>query len=326
MASLAVLIVNYNTGRLAAKAVESALLSELGAETLAVHVVDNASDPEERAALAEAAEAGGWGDRVAIHYETLNHGFGRGNNLVLKALAAADAPPRHVLLLNPDAALKPGALATMAAFLDESPEVAVVGAAISKPSGERVSDAFRFPGLVSTFASAAAFGPISRALERWAVPLGPDCPEREVDWVAGAAAMLRLKAVEDVGFFDPAFFLYYEEVELMRRLKLSGRQIWRLPRAEAVHVEGAATDVKSGRIQRRRKPAYWYQSWRWYFLKSHGRSYALAAIISWLAGDLINRMVSLLPGRQPNAPLYLWRDLWSYAVRPLIGLGEGVND
>ena len=132
--------------------------------------------------------------------------------------------------------------------------------------------------------------------------------------------MLRISALQRTGFFDPAFFLYFEETDLMLRLARQGGQIWHVHEAQVIHVEGAATDVQSGRAERRRLPAYWYVSWQYYFRKNHGRTVAIVAVLVWLLGAVLNRLISALRGKQPSAPRRFYRDFWANAVSTLLGL------
>ena len=132
--------------------------------------------------------------------------------------------------------------------------------------------------------------------------------------------MIRFDTAREMEGFDPEFFLYFEEVELMRRIKRAGHQVWHVAEAEVIHAEGASTQVRSGESARKRKPAYWYHSWQHYFRKSHGRFYAVMAGMSWVAGAALNHLISRLRGRPPTAPLHFFQDFWAMALRPLLGL------
>lgn len=317
-AEISVIVVNYGTADLAIEAVESVLSRRHGGRAVDVHLVDNASPGGDAARLAEAHATRGWGDRVTLYPETENHGFGRGNNLVFAALARRETPPRYVMLLNPDARLENEALEILAGFLDSHPTVAAAGAGISKPDGTPVTSAFRFPSAAWEFAAAVNFGPITRLFSAREVPLPPDHPAGRVDWVSGAAVMFRWDAVTAVGGFDPTFFLYFEEVDLMRRLARAGRETWSLPQARVAHAEGAATDVRSHDPVRRRQPRYWYESWRHYYSKHHGRLGALLAALGWLAGAALNGMIAPLRGQRLAAPRLFFRDFPGLVVLPLL--------
>lgn len=320
MAEISIIVVNYGTADLAIGAVESVLARQHGGRSIDVHLVDNASPGSDAVRLQEAAEELGWAGRVTLHLETRNHGFGQGNNLVLERLASRDAPPEKVFLLNPDARLKNEAIAILADFLDRHSQVGFAGARIEQPGGAPAVSAFRFPSLISEFSAGLSFGPVARLCERWQVPLGADLPTSPADWVSGAAVMARFATLRQIGFFDPAYFLYFEEVDLMRRGRLAGWQTWHVSEAEVVHAEGTSTGVKSGERVPRRRPAYWYHSWQHYFSKNHGRGYALAASGARITGGVLNRGISWVRGRQSATSPYMVRDFWSVAGRQLVGL------
>lgn len=315
---IAVIVVNYETADLAIAAVRSVLAHDAGGRRVEIHLVDNASPSRDAELLQRAAREYGWSGRVTLHLETENHGFGRGNNLVLKRISARDDPPDKVLLLNPDARLENDAIAIQADFLDAHEKVGFVGARIEKPDGTPVSAAFRFPSMVSVFSHALSFGPVVRRLSRWQVALDPAHPTGRVDWVSGAALMGRLEAFRDAGFFDPAYFLYHEEVDLMLQATRAGWEVWTVAEARYVHAEGAATEVRSHSGARRRRPAYWYESWRHYWRKNHGQPAAVICALLWMTGVALNRAQTTLRRRPTYAPLNFFADAWSHVLRPLL--------
>lgn len=315
---VAVVIVNYNTPEMAIAAADSVLARGKDGLSVEIHIVDNASPGNDRAVLAEAAAR--WGDAVTLHLEDVNHGFGRGNNLVLRQLAARPQPPDKVYLLNPDARLVTNAVAELAAFLDAHPKAAVVGSGILHESThEPVVCAFRFPGAISEFAGSLHFGPIGRLLKRWQVAFPPGIPVQEVDWVSGASMMARLSALEGVGFFDPDYFLYYEEVDLMHRLKRRGWEIWHLPEAQVIHVAGAATGVSTANLERPPLPGYWFDSWRFYFQKMHGTGGARVAALARLTGTVLGDLLCRLRGKPTKNPRNFAADFRRRVLRPLFG-------
>ncbi len=314
---ISVIIVNYGTADLAIEAVDSVLRHDDGARQLEIHLVDNASPDSDAAHFQEAHETHAWGDKVTIWPETMNHGFGGGNNVVLKALASRDASPDRVFLLNPDARFENNVLAILSDALDSDPEAVAAGAGIALPDGTQVSAAFRFPGFTSEVLKTVGIGFLERIFAHRYVPLPPDFSGRQVDWVAGAAVMFEFEALRKCGFFDPEFFLYFEEVDLMRRLQADGRKILFVPEAQVVHWEGAATNVSSGQ-RKRRRPKYVYDSWRYYYQKTHGRTYALTTSFAVLIASLLNTVYSLLRRRAPGTPKGFFRDHCRYVVLPLI--------
>ncbi|WP_425093874.1 glycosyltransferase [Tropicimonas sp. S265A] len=321
---IAVIVVNYGTADLAIEAVGSVRARNHGGRRVDLHLVDNASPGgKDAAAFQRAARDLGWGADVTLHLESENHGFGRGNNLVLQDLAARPAPPTYVFLLNPDARLENEALDILAAHLDAHPKAAFAGAGIDKPGTGAVTAAFRFPRPVGEFTRALAFGPVTRLAPNLVVPLPPDHPQGPVGWVAGAAVLIRFEALKALEFFDPEYFLYYEEVDLMHRAARAGWETWFVPQARVIHAEGAATNVRSGVRNRPRKPAYWYRSWRKYFTDTYGPVGVRIAALCWVMGAVGNLLLSLIPGRGASVPNRFFGDFWAVVLRPLLGLREG---
>jgi len=322
IAKICVVIVNYGTADLTIKGVESVLSHTHGGRDVTVAVVDNASPDDSAAVLQKAWQDKDWGARVTLYLEDENHGFGRANNLVFAALADQAASPDAFFLLSPDAFLDNEAIDLLAQVLEAKPDVGFAGAGIAKPSGTAVTAAFRFPSVMSEIAAAINFGPISGRFADQAVPLPPDHPEGAVDWLAGAAVLLRRQTLEDIGFFDPRFFLYYEEVDLMHRAHDAGWQSYFAPHARVIHIEGEATGVKSGEQVARRVPAYRYDAWQYYFQKHNGRSKALTAAFGMILGSVLNRGISLLRRRPTSVAKGFFLDFPRHSLAPLMGLGR----
>ncbi|MGB8259413.1 MAG: glycosyltransferase, partial [Terracidiphilus sp.] len=95
-------------------------------------------------------------------------------------------------------------------------------------------DALVLTGLAAKYPRSRIFGAPDRT---WA---SPD-QAAAVDWVPGAFTILRREALERVGLFDPAFFLYYEEVDLCRRMKEGGFEIWYWPDVVVTHIGGESS-------------------------------------------------------------------------------------
>lgn len=317
-AEISVIVINYGTVDLTIAAVESVLERHHGGRRVDIHVVDNASPGEDAAILEKTHAAKAWGDRVTLWPETENHGFGRAHNLVFRTLETRETPPEYVFLLNPDASLKNEAIAILAEALDGTPGAAAAGAGIDFPNGEPATACFRFPSLQSEIVGAINFGPLDKLLPRARVSLPTDFSEGAVGWVAGASVLMRFEMLREVGYFDPDFFLYYEEVELMRRLARAGHSTLYEPRAKVMHVAGAATQVASHDKRPKPRPAYIYHSWRMYYLKVHGRGYALATAVLKLPAAWFGTALARLRGRPSPHPVRFSRDHWRHVLWPLL--------
>lgn len=318
MTSLAALIVNYGTAKLTITAVESLLNSDLLGLDMEVHVVDNASPSGDAEMLRKAAAELGWGSRVSLYLEKTNHGFGRGNNLVLRVLENQEKPPKKVFFLNPDACVQPSTVQALSDFLDKHPKAAIAGCRILDPDTKlAVTSAFRFPSLLNEFVGAIQFGPVSRLFSTAQMPMDAELPTMEVDWVSGAAFIARFESIQNVGFFKDDFFLYYEEVDMMFQIRNAGGEIWHVSETCVEHIAGAATGL-GGKQNRRRLPAYWYESWRIYTTGNHGRFYSISCAMAKLVGWSLNTLICRLRRKEPSAPKDYFPDFWKTALQPML--------
>ena len=136
------------------------------------------------------------------------------------------------LLLNEDAELQPGATAALLAALEEHPGAAAAGAELVDEAGARRASAWRFP--TPAAALLTAFG-----LHRRFVVQSRGNRTRDVDWSQSAALLVRRDAAEAIGWFDPAFFVYSDEVDFCKRLRDAGWSVLFAPAAHALHHEAA---------------------------------------------------------------------------------------
>ncbi|HUZ83378.1 MAG TPA: glycosyltransferase family 2 protein [Gaiellales bacterium] len=187
-----------------------------------VVVVDNASQHS----LGDVAERH---PEVRIVRSERRLGFGANHNA-----ATADARGRHLFVLNDDTLLHPGCIDRLVRFLDQNPALAVAGPRIYHGDGRQQPSAFHFPTPARVALTAAT---LQRA--GWVLSAGERI--RRVDWVHGAALMVRTQAFREVGGFDERFFMYLEDVDLCRRLRDRGWEVAFFPPASLVHLENRST-------------------------------------------------------------------------------------
>ena len=201
-----------------------------------VWVVDNSVDDAEWARLQT-----GLGDAVRCLRADTNLGFGNGCNLAWRKSTA----PR-VLLLNPDATLRPEAVTTLNAALDDDPRLAAVVPRIDWDADGR----FVLPTLLpetpvwwSLLEAArrhpkpgtlATRGYLIRQQRQWRADAPAVQPQ---DFVSGAVLLLRRSAVDAAGgLFDPRYFMFYEDADLSLRLRAAGGRLGLVAGARAVHA------------------------------------------------------------------------------------------
>jgi len=129
--------------------------------------------------------------------------------------------------------------------------------------------------------SGAHLGILSRAMIRYMVTPPMQETAHECDWVSGASMMVRREVFEQIGLLDEGYFLYFEEADFCLRARKAGWQIWFVPESRVVHLEGAATGIQQ---TTRRRPAYWYNSRRRYFIKHLGVTGLILADALWTVG------------------------------------------
>lgn len=311
-----VVIVNYQTASLTLDGLSSLVAEHQRGLEMRVVVVDNASGDDSLAALQQGLTALQNPDWIQVEAMPRNGGFAYGNNVVLRQAMAANAPPDYILLLNPDAAVREGAIAPLIQFLDDHPKVGLVGSRLEEPDGTPQTSAFRFPSVWSELDHGLRLGVVSRLIQhrRLAMPIVMEpCLS---DWLAGASLMIRREVLSSAGLFDEDYFLYFEEVDFCHRAQQAGWECWYVPESRVVHLVGQSTGVTDTRRSPQRMPQYWFESRRRYFLKFHGVFYTALADLLWMTGFALwrlRRWVFSKPDSDP--PYFLWdffrNSLWA---------------
>jgi hypothetical protein len=209
---ISVIIVTYNSADCIAACVES-VLAQTGA-SFEVIVVDNASADGTLARLKNLS------CRVIPSAENL--GFGRGNNLGFAASSG-----RYIYLLNPDAKLvAENSLVELCRHMDANPRCGMAGTLIRSADGHAAGPPpVEYPG--------------ARHVRRDFSKL----PGR-IAWIMGASMIVRRELYEQLGGFDPGFFLYSEETDFCLRLRELGFEIGYITEVAVNHIGGASEDLR----------------------------------------------------------------------------------
>lgn len=226
---VSIIIVNYKTREMVLDCIQSvrALTRDKSYEVI---VVDNASDDGMGDALRRC-----YGDEVKFVPLDRNIGFGRANNAGFH-----HASGRYLLCLNPDTLLVNDAVSEMVRFMDSMPQAGACGANLfgrdRRPalSFRRLLPGFRWEinELLHLIPERVAYGK-NRIFNHTGRPL-------KVGYITGADLMIRRTALKQTGHFRREFFMYYEETDLCRRLTDAHWEIYSVPAAEIIHLEGAS--------------------------------------------------------------------------------------
>lgn len=178
--------------------------------------------------------------QVRLIVSEQNLGYAGGNNV-----GAAQAQGRYLFLLNPDTVVQPETLWHMVAYMDAHPTVGALGPQLLWPDGSIQSSRRRFPALGTLFWESTLLGqwfPHNRHIQSYHLTDQPADQPQKVDWVVGAAILIRREAWQQVGPIDEAFFMYFEETDWCRRSAAAGWEIHYLPTAQVIHYEGKSSE------------------------------------------------------------------------------------
>jgi N-acetylglucosaminyl-diphospho-decaprenol L-rhamnosyltransferase len=214
------------------------------------------------------------GQHVVLVVPKLNLGYGRGVN---RGVAASPAR-RYLLVSNPDVVVHEGAVAALVAFLDEHPNVAIVGPQIVRPDGsvypsQRVFPNFWLAGLHALLAPLWPTNPFTR---RYRSPRS----DGSVDWVSGAFFLARRDRFEEVGGFDERYFMFAEDMALCWQMRAHGHDVAATPDALVTHIEG----VSRARASREMLIAHHRSALRFEWQTASGWRRVLAPIATLVLG------------------------------------------
>jgi GT2 family glycosyltransferase len=309
-----VVIVNYRLGNGCVRAAES-LVGEVDPDR--VWVVDNSDEVAEAEFLKERLPDG---SRVVVAPSNL--GFGAACNLVYERTCG-----EGFLLLNPDAYFQSGSVAPLVRHLASHPRVG----AVSPRASLDAAGTLRMPDLLvpqwwdELMAEPevwASWGFLSRRAHQWRMRhisgWVSESPYR-VDGVPGGHVLLRRKAVDaSGGLFDPAFFMYYEDADLARRLAAEGYESWVVPESRAVHLAYGTRHPEPGFKSRME-----LESGRRYRAKHFGLNWRLRLWRAWSFLAFGSASVEPIESADLEEGINVpeeWRDDWlvEFSTHPLL--------
>jgi len=242
VSDLAIVIVSWNVREFLCRCLRAVEASLAGSGiTYELIVVDNQSADGTPALLRAAFP------HVRLIEAGANLGFAGGNNLALRQLVTRDVA--FALLLNPDTEPVGDAIPRLVRFLQRHPDVVAVGPQLRYADGSVQSSRRRFPTRMTFFWESTPLDrlwPANPWARRYRCADTPDEQAQPVDWLVGAALLVRSEAIREAGVLDERFFMYSEELEWEQRLGRTrnavAAPIWYLPEAIVIHHEGKSSD------------------------------------------------------------------------------------
>jgi GT2 family glycosyltransferase len=315
---LLVSVVNYRTPQLIVDCLVSLEPEVRALGNVQVVVADNGSNDGSAERIDREIARRGWGDWVRLLALPTNGGFAAGNNAVIRpALESTDPPPPdYLMLLNSDTVVHRGALGALIEFMDARPDVGIAGSRLEDPDGSEQQSCYRFRSFWSELDAGLKLGVVTRLLRRHVVALPKPQKSGPIDWVAGASMIVRRQVFRDVGLLDEGYFLYFEEEDFSLKARHAGWSCWYVPASRIVHLVGKSTGVTNRHEPARRRPRYWFDSRRRYYVKNHGRLYAWCADAAFFAGFSLWRIRRVLQRKPDRDPPYMWWDFLRYTLSP----------
>ncbi|HZT43833.1 MAG TPA: glycosyltransferase family 2 protein [Chthonomonadaceae bacterium] len=231
---ISVIILNWNTAALLEKCLHSLYCPQpdLAMEVL---VVDNASEDGSAAMVRRRFPQA----RLIVNKRNL--GFGAGNNVAIPQTRG-----RYVLFLNSDTVVTPGALVTMVRCADSQPDIGILGPKLLNSDGSLQYSCRHYPTLGAGFFRNTPLGrlfPKNRFATDYLMQDWDHTTQRDVDWVSGAALMIRREVLDQIGGFDEDFYFYCEDVDLCWRAShIAPWRVTYFPDAVIYHHIGKSSD------------------------------------------------------------------------------------
>jgi len=253
---VSIIIVSWNVAELLTACLNSIYAHNERSRILEVIVVDSASADETLAVVRERFP------QVTLLPQAENVGFTRGNNIGLRA-ARGD----YLFLLNPDTELSADVVEVLAAYLDENPQVGIVGPKTLNTDRTYQSTRRRFPTLSLELRESLWLAPHLFDLPPSHYSLDNPSPDttHPVDWVQGSALMIRRVLYDQIGGMDEGFFMFSEEVDWCKRAADHHWKIAYIGSTHIIHHGGKSTEQAGARSH-----IYYQTSKIRYFRKHHG--------------------------------------------------------
>ncbi len=259
---VSVVTVTHHSGRVIADCVRST------APAARVIIIDNASDDDTLAIVSEVLPS-------AIQIRNLvNGGFGAGCNQGFERVSTEFA-----LLLGPDSTIDGESLALLVEAADAYPQAGMLGPAII--ADDNHIEPSHDLGLFERMAA-------GKRLDVGILPEGPI----SAGHLSGAVLLVRMTALRQVGGFDAAIFLYYEDDDLCLRMRAGGWSLVLVPAARATHIGGGSSRLNL----RYHWKKYWHYGWSRLHIeaKYQGRTQAVAVALGVLARSLAKALANAL--------------------------------
>jgi len=273
---ITIIIVSYNTAHLLDDLFSSIRIATQNISAQII-VVDNDSDDKSVDLIKNKYP------EVQLIINDSNIGFGRANNLALPYISS-----NYVLLLNTDTIIDFDSIEKTLSYMDQNPQCGVLGVRLVGRDGVLQPSCRYFPTPWNIFLNKTGFKSIFKKVQMVDDMNWDHANVRACDWVTGCFYLTRKEVIDDVGLFDPRYFLYYEEVDHCKSVKEKGWQVHFYPGTSVVHIGGESAKSDGQLTEKGGQLEYLsIESEMIYFRKNHGILTVFLDVLLMIFSDFI---------------------------------------
>ncbi len=279
---LSIVIVSYNVGNYLKNCLESINKTSKNIQP-EIMVVDNDSTDNSLEILSREFSD------VKVIKNSKNYGFAKGANIGMRK-----AQGEFILLLNPDTLLMECAVTSMLEYMENHPEIGILGPQLVNPDGSLQHSCRSFPGWSVYFSNRQSllnrFFPSNKWSNQYLLKQIDHQRIQEVDWIAGCGLFLRKKMLEEINYLDEDFFMYIEDVDLALRAQKKNWKVVYFPKARLIHFQSKSViQKKEAMLVEHHRSMYNY------YLKHFSQNLVLRSLV--FLGIFLRLGLSLLGGK-----------------------------
>lgn len=240
---VSIIMINYNTLELTKKVIDSILLQTQNLNYEIILVDNNSTDGSKEYFSNNKIE------KLKFIENSENLGFGKANNI-----GYSHAKGKYIFLLNTDTILLNNAIKILHDILVKNVSIGIVGGNLydedmnpTHSYGNKIYNTLT--DIKSEIKDIIKIILKNERLKKKRNDFNYSNEIIEVGYITGADMMIKRECIEKVGFFDPDFFMYFEETELTVRIKKAGYKVVSSPQAKIIHLEGRSTKFKEQKIR-----------------------------------------------------------------------------
>lgn len=285
---LTIIIVNYNTQHLLSRCLATVAdnLKQINGKVV---IVDNCSKDDSVDYIRQRF------NDIQLITNDKNIGFGRANNQ-----AIVEIEGEYVLLLNTDAFLSTNTILDTVNHMDANPNIGILGVKLTGEDGELQPSCRYFPTILNIFLIKTGLNQLLPKVQLVDDKNWDATKTQECDWVPGCYYLVRKSVIDQLGLFDPRYFMYYEEVDHCLRAKNAGWKVMYYADTAVIHLGGESAKSEGNLTSGKQLNALQTESELLFFRKNHGMIKLLSHICLCMLADLYQALKNLIQFRFSN--------------------------